>query len=98
MKYSGFFSKKTIPKLCINCKFFINSDTGYNKYRKCSLFPKEHSIEFLITGVEVEDNDYSYCYSARINDGMCGKKGKKYEEKLSENADLKSEKGIKPPQ
>jgi hypothetical protein len=79
--------KKTLPKLCVNCKFFINSVSGENKYGKCSLFPnKENNINFLVTGVE---DSYSYCSYARINDDMCGKEGKKYKKKPSKNEALK---------
>jgi hypothetical protein len=80
--------KKTTPKLCVNCKFFINSVTCDNKYGKCSLFPKkENSIDFLVSGV-VDDTYYSFCSTARTYDNMCGKEGKKYENKPSKNAHL----------
>jgi len=83
-----FSLKKTIPKLCINCKFFINSVTSENKYGKCSLFPnEENSVNFLVSGVE--DNDYFYCATTRKCDDMCGKEGKKYKKKLSKNVNLK---------
>jgi hypothetical protein len=76
--------KKTIPKLCINCKFFINSVSGDNKHGKCSLFPKEENIlNFLVSGVN--DNDYYHCSITRKYDDMCGKEGKKYKKKLSNN-------------
>ena len=32
--------KQVKPKLCINCKHFIN-DNDNGKYGKCSLFPKK---------------------------------------------------------
>lgn len=80
--------KKTISKFCINCKFFINSDSNDNKYGKCSLFPMhENNINFLVTGLE--NNDYSYCKTARTYDDMCGKEGKKYKKKPSKNVPLK---------
>jgi len=81
--------KKTTPKFCINCKFFINSVSIIdNKHGKCALFPKEeNTVNFLVSGVD--DNDYSYCSIARKYDNMCGKEGKKYKKKLSKNARCK---------
>ena len=84
----GFSLKKAIPKLCINCKFFINSVTSENKNGKCSLFPREeNNLNFLVSGVQ--DNDYSYCTTARGFADMCGEEGKKYKKKISKNAHLK---------
>lgn len=81
--------KKTVPKLCVNCKFFINSISGDNKYGRCSLFPtKENTINFLVSGVE-DYNYYNYCTVARTTDDMCGKEGKKYKKKPSKNVHLK---------
>lgn len=84
----GFSLKKAIPNLCINCKFFINSVTSENKHGKCSLFPREeNSLNFLVSGVE--ENEYSYCTTARMFDNMCGKEGREYKKKTSKNAHLK---------
>ena len=77
---------KTPPKFCINCKFYINSVTGYKEDGQCSLFPRDDDIKFLVSGYE--DIDYFHCIIARKSDNMCGKKGKKYEKKPSENADI----------
>lgn len=83
-----FSLKKVTPKLCINCKFFINSVTGENRHGKCSLFPnEENSVNFLVSGVE--DNNYLYCATTRKFDHMCGEEGKKYIKKLSKETRLK---------
>lgn len=75
--------KQTIPKFCINCKFFINSVSGDNEHGKCTLFPKEENIlNFLVSGVD-QRTDYYYCSTTRKYDDMCGKGGKKYKKKLS---------------
>lgn len=78
-----FSLKEITPKLCINCKFFINSITHDNTQGKCYLFPKEkNNIIVLVTGIE-HDN-YYYCCNARKFDHMCGVEGKMYKNKLSE--------------
>lgn len=80
--FTSFIFKKNTHKLCVNCKFFINSNIGDNKYAKCSFFPKEENrVNFLVTGIE--DTNYNYCYIARNNEDMCGKEGKTYKKKLS---------------
>lgn len=74
--------KEITPKLCVNCKFFINSITYDNTDGKCSLFPKqENGLHFLMA--EIKHDDYYYCCNARKFDDMCGKEGKKYKNKLS---------------
>jgi hypothetical protein len=76
-----FSLKKITPKVCINCKFFINSITSDNAHGKCSLFPREeeNNVNFLVTGIKEED--YNYCCIARRFDDMCGEEGKKYKKK-----------------
>jgi len=77
----GLSLKKTLPKFCINCKYFINSVSSDNKHGKCALFPKEeNSLNFLVSGVV--DNDYYYCSITRKHDDMCGKEGKKYKKTI----------------
>jgi len=73
------------PKFCINCKFFKNNFVTDPIYGKCYLFPKtEINTNYLITGIE-KYIDYQYCSTVRKFDDMCGKEGKKYINKLSEN-------------
>ena len=73
--------KKNTPKLCLNCKFFINDLMG-NQYGKCSFFPTELSdAKFLVTGIKT--TDYYYCSTARQYENMCGKEGNKYKNKPS---------------
>ena len=84
---SVFSLKKTRPKLCINCKFFVNN-LNDNKYGKCSFFPiEENNTNFLVIGFE--NIDYYYCSTARNYDNMCGKEGKKYKNKPSKKEHLK---------
>jgi hypothetical protein len=74
-----FSLKTTTPKLCVNCKYFINYLNG-NEYGKCSLFPTEVSqMNFLVTGIK--NIDYYHCSTARQYDTLCGKEGNKYKNK-----------------
>lgn len=78
------------PKLCINCKFFKNSFMINNRYGKCSLFPNtdtERDIDYFVTGIDIKkNNNFYYCSIARKYDNMCGKEGKKYINKLSNDS------------
>uniref|UniRef100_A0A6C0BA33 Uncharacterized protein n=1 Tax=viral metagenome TaxID=1070528 RepID=A0A6C0BA33_9ZZZZ len=70
------------PKLCKNCKHFIPNPRDI-KFSKCSLFPniqeeKYTLIDNIVFDIPVE---YFYCSITRNYNDMCGKKGKKYEEK-----------------
>jgi len=70
------------PKLCKNCKHFIPNPRDI-KYSKCLLFPKLQEDNYaLIDGTIYEiPVDYYYCSITRNYNHLCGKKGKKYEEK-----------------
>ena len=73
-----FSLNKIPPKLCVNCKFFMNDFISGNKYGKCSLFPKtEMDIDYFVTGIK-KKSDMQYCSITRNYDDMCGKEGKKY--------------------
>jgi hypothetical protein len=72
-----FSLKKITPKLCVNCKFFVNDFAGNNKYGKCSLFPTEISdMNYFVTGIQ--NMDYYYCSVARQYENLCGKEGNSY--------------------
>ena len=75
------YSLQIKPKFCINCKYFIPSDTG-NEFSKCMAVQYENS-KFLIDGII--RNDYYYCSSARNNEELCGKIGKKFVKKYKKN-------------
>jgi len=80
--------KQSKSKICINCKYFIH-DNSIGEYGKCSLFPKkEGDIKFLVNGIN--EKEYSYCYTLRENDNMCGKEGKYYKKKMVKNEDIKT--------
>jgi hypothetical protein len=70
------------PKLCINCKHFINNSNS-PEYGKCSLFVKEEDTrDYLVTGLKgIAIKEYSYCSTARWHDNMCGEEGKMYKKK-----------------
>ena len=73
--------KEIQPKLCINCKHFI-TDEGNGEYGKCFLFPKtEDKTKYLVNGIQENNNEYSYCSTARTFDYMCGENGKMYKKK-----------------
>jgi len=74
------------PKICVNCKHFIPSQTGL-QYGKCALFEREALFEweeknyFLVTG---GNNSHKvYCQTARNDEQMCGKEGKMYTRKYA---------------
>lgn len=49
-----FSLKKSTPKLCVNCKFFINDLSSGNEYGKCSLFPtEESSTSFWLQDIKI---------------------------------------------
>jgi len=77
--------KEMIPKLCINCKYFI-TDNVNSKFGKCSLFPKNEKKETdtyrLVNGIhEDEVIIYQFCSVSREMEDMCGKEGKMYKKK-----------------
>ena len=81
-------------KICAQCKYFIHNDDLI--YGKCVLFPKieyenlvekrKKFYEFLVTGYEKPKEhkpvEYFFCSTARECENMCGKEGKKYEERF----------------
>jgi hypothetical protein len=79
-----FFNKditKRLPKLCIDCKYFIGDNIrwpdespDHTNFGKCKLFGKTD----LVTG----DIKYEYARLAREDDTMCGKRGKFFEKHL----------------
>ena len=76
--------KQRIPKLCINCKHFINDEISSNKYGKCILFPvindDENNDFLLVNGlVEKKEIEYNFCVISRNDETMCGKNGEFYE-------------------
>ena len=82
------------PKICTKCKYFIYHDNLI--FGKCVLFPKieyenlhqkrEEFYEFLVTGYEkqkiVKPIEYFLCSTARECEDMCGKEGRRYEERI----------------
>ena len=82
------------PKICTKCKYFIHNDKLI--YGKCALFPKidyenllqkrKDLYEFLVTGYEKPKEhkpvEYFFCSTTRECENMCGKEGKKYEERI----------------
>lgn len=69
------------PKLCVNCKFFMNNFIIGKKYGRCSLFPKTETDIDYVTGIKTESK-FQFCSIARDYDNMCGKEGKKYINKV----------------
>jgi hypothetical protein len=74
-------TKTTLPKLCVDCKYFVGADfiwpderPDHSKFGKCKLFGKIN----LVTG----DIKYEYANLVREDDKMCGKIGKFFEKHL----------------
>ena len=77
----GSMSLKTQPKLCVNCKHFIQSSIKADD-GKCELFPIE-TTDLLVSCKDTKY--YNFCYTARIDDDMCGKLAKNYKKKRIPN-------------
>lgn len=78
MRFFGKDMKNNIPKLCINCKYFIADEVRWpdeisnnSQLGKCKLFGKLD----VVTG----DIIYDYAYSVRNDKGLCGETGKLFE-------------------
>lgn len=82
------------PKICTKCRYFVHNDNLV--YGKCVLFPKieyeniyqkrKEFYEFLVTGYEkpkmIKSTEYFLCSTARECEDMCGKDGRRYEERI----------------
>ena len=71
------------PKICVNCRHFIASQSGANVFGRCKLFPLIiDDGHFLITGENEKSKvEYSHCSVARTFEHMCGSDGKMYKGK-----------------
>ena len=72
------------PKLCVNCKFFINDFFTNNSFGKCALFTQveKRDNDFLVDGIKRNQKpDYYYCSTVREFNDMCGEEGKFFEKK-----------------
>ena len=75
-------SLKTQPKLCINCKHFIQPKNGLkDEFGTCGKLPFESS-KFLVDG-KYRDDDFYSCSTARSWDRLCGKNAKEYRKKYT---------------
>lgn len=81
--FSFFCSAINKPKLCINCKHFMQIDGISKVYGKCLLFPL-NSNERLVVGYN-ETTNYYYCTTARSHSDMCGEEGKLFLKKRLNN-------------
>jgi hypothetical protein len=83
MMFIAGFSLK--PKICIDCKHFIPSDSNYAEFGKCSLSKYEidkNDEKYLVTGIQVPlVVEYMFCSTMRSNEKLCGKEGKNYVKK-----------------
>lgn len=71
------------PKLCINCKHFINNDMS-NIFGKCAFFSRkdDNNTYMLVNGnQQYKYVEYIFCSIARKHDDMCGPEGKMYVKK-----------------
>jgi hypothetical protein len=70
------------PKICINCKHFINDNISPSDYifGKCGFFKETitDNSHLIIGGSIVETNYYPYASTARSMEHLCGEKGKYY--------------------
>lgn len=80
------------PKLCINCKYFINNGVT-DEYGKCSFFLKERlksqDYDFLVNGIiKDQPKDYMYCSLVRSDENKCGIEGKMHKRKYNKKSIL----------
>lgn len=82
--------KEPKPKLCINCKYFVEDPKfgKFGKFSKCSLFSKdgENDVYNLVHGIEPY-NGYFYCATSRSRESMCGQEGKMYKRKYTKKGE-----------
>lgn len=76
-------TKLNANNFCVNCKFFKSPFFSHNIFGKCSVFPitisDEKEIDYLILGKK--KIDYRFCSTARLEEEMCGPKGRYYQKK-----------------
>ena len=73
-------------KLCLNCKFYYNSGRCllFTKNIYKSVSQKKSELDNLLKNgkqSQLDSLDYYSCLIARDNENMCGKDGKKYQDK-----------------
>jgi len=76
----------TLPKLCINCKYFIDNNLAGPAYGRCSYYPLNNT-RFLIDGKN-DMIDYRYASVVRGSNSLCGNEGKHYKKKYVRKAKL----------
>lgn len=80
---------QSTPKLCINCKYFINDNIISSNYifGKCDFFKEALSdnSHLINGGVKTESYYYPYCSTARSCEHLCGEKGKHYKKNNKKN-------------
>lgn len=72
------------PNLCVDCKFFRKTFLLPNRLGKCALFPyikEQEASTFLVDGISFSTIDYEYCSIVREYRDICGKEGKKFQNK-----------------
>ena len=79
-----------LPKLCINCKHFINNNNNHTKFGKCALLFKYENSYSLVNGDDDIEMNHYYCNTARNHENLCGKEGKLYERKVTKRVTNKN--------
>jgi hypothetical protein len=86
---------KVIPKICANCKFFMQ-DYSSIEFSKCTFFEKiepedeyekkRNKIHFLVSGntkiEKIKPKDYFFCSTVRDSNNMCGIEGIQFIENI----------------
>ena len=68
---------------CVNCVHFKKHWLSSTIFGRCDVFPKEseNKVDYLISGKPVKE--FNFCSTARMDENMCGLKGKYYQKKYN---------------
>ena len=68
---------------CVNCVHFKKHWLSSTTFGRCAVFPKEseNKIDYLISGKP--EKEFKFCSTARMDENMCGPKGKYFQKKCN---------------
>jgi hypothetical protein len=81
---------------CVNCVHFRKNIFSFTEFGRCGVFPREPSnkADYLVSGKP--GIEFMYCSTVRMNENMCGLKGKYFQKKCNtfENFCIKNKNSI----
>ena len=68
---------------CVNCIHFKKHWLSSTTFGRCTLFPIdiENKADYLVSGKPAKE--FKFCSTARIDENMCGTKGKYFQKKYN---------------